>query len=44
MIDYGMFYSLVNAMIREAGDADGAKRDEKDKLSPYQTLQKFLGL
>ena len=46
-MDCGMFYLLVNAMIREAGDADGrdgAKRGEKGKLSPYQTLPKFPGL
>ena len=33
-MDFGMFYLLVNAMIREAGDADEAKRGEKGKLSP----------
>ena len=44
MMDCGMFYSLVNAMIREAGDADGAKRGEKGKLSRCQTLPKYLGL
>ena len=32
-MDFGMFYLLVNAMIREAGDADEAKRGEKGKLS-----------
>ena len=39
-----MFYSLVNEMIREDGDADRAKRGEKGKLSLYQTLQKYPGL
>merc|ERR1712238_191195 len=45
-MDCGMFYLLVNAMIREAGDVDvhGEKRGEKGKLSPYQTLPKFPGL
>ena len=43
-MDCGMFYSLVNAMIREAGDADGAKRGEKGKLSRCQTLPKYPGL
>ena len=43
-MDCGMFYSLVNALIREDGDADGVKRGEKGKLSPYQTLSKYPGL
>merc|ERR1719162_2525303 len=47
-MDCGMFYLLVNAMIREAGDADGAangaKRGEKGKLSRYPILRKFPGL
>ena len=43
-MDCGMFYSLVNAMIREAGDEDGAKRGEKGKLSRCQTLPKYPGL
>ena len=44
MIDFGFFYSLVNAMIREAGDADGVKRDKKGKLSRCQALPKYLAL
>ena len=44
LMDCGMFYSLVNAMIREAGDANGAKKGEKGKLSRCQTLPKYLGL
>ena len=43
-MDCGMFYSLVNAMIREAGDADRVKRGEKGKLSQCQTLLKYPGL
>ena len=43
-MDCGMFYSLVNAMIREARDEDGAKRGEKGKLSRCQTLPKYPGL
>ena len=44
MMDCGMFYSLVNAMIREAEDADGVKKGEKDILSRCQTLPKYPGL
>ena len=43
-MDCGMFYSLVNALIREAEDADGVKRGEIGKLSRHQILSKFQGL
>ena len=43
-MDCGMLNSSVNAMIREAVDADAVKKGEKGRLSRLQIPAKLLGL